>query len=206
MHFAECYSEDPLGLYHSLDSCSHWSKWRQTKLLITQLSHQCFHIYLGWTSELWSDQCLWRSTSPDLGETGSNFPWKLQECTCVHGHRHNRHIFLRGQSHFSWFFFRRKMPFPGRKFRFGRPKTNFRHFQKWKKKKGPHLFFITFLLPYPIFHLPFYHFPSFLLNFHPFPFFLSLFFPDTSAKISRSEVSGGGGALPLPVTPLLVWS
>ena len=44
----------------------------------------------------------------------------------------------------------------------------------------------------PIFHLPFYNFPSFLLNFHPFP--LVSFFPDTSAKISQSEVSEGHSA------------
>ena len=68
---------------------------------------------------------------------------------------------------------------------FGTPKTNFRRFQKWKakkakkkkKKKGPHLFLLLFILPFPIFHLPFYNFPSFLLNFHPFSlFFLSSFF------------------------------
>ena len=35
-----------------------------------------------------------------------------------------------------------------------------------------------------------------------FPFFPCLFFPDTSAKISRSQVSGGHSA-PLPVTPLV---
>ena len=50
----------------------------------------------------------------------------------------NRHIFLRGQSHFSWFFSRREMFFPGRKYsHFGTPKTNnkFPSFSKVKSKK-----------------------------------------------------------------------
>ena len=88
----------------------------------------------------------------------------LTECTKHQGR--NRHIFLRGQSHFSWFFSRREMLFPGRKFPFCRPKTNFCRFQKWKakKKKGPHLFFWRF--PASI-----SNFPPFLLNFHPFSLF-----------------------------------
>ena len=88
------------------------------------------------------------------------------------------------------------MFFPVENSHFGRPKTNFRPFQsekqkqkkqtnkqktnknknkkqtkknkKKKKKKGLHHFLQLFLLPFPIFHLPFYNFPSFLLNFHPF--------------------------------------
>ena len=36
----------------------------------------------------------------------------------------------------------------------------------------------------------------------PFPFFPCLFFPDTSAKISRSQVYGGA-LCPPPVTPLI---
>ena len=80
--------------------------------------------------------------------------------------------------------------FPLENSHFGRPKTNFRRFQKWKakkkkkKKKGPHLFSDVFLLPFPNFHL-------FFSIFTPFLFFPCLFFPNTSAKISRSEVSGG---------------
>ena len=30
----------------SHNPCYHWSKRRQTKLLITQPSHECFHVYL----------------------------------------------------------------------------------------------------------------------------------------------------------------
>ena len=45
----------------------------------------------------------------------------------------NRHIFLRGQSHFSWFFFLDvKCFFPVENSYFGRPKTNSRRFKKWK--------------------------------------------------------------------------
>ena len=32
---------------------------------------------IGWTNELQSCQCLWQSTSPDFGKTGSDFPWKV---------------------------------------------------------------------------------------------------------------------------------
>ena len=81
---------------------------------------------------------------------------------------HNRHVFLRGQSHFSWLFF------PVENFHFGRPKTNFRRFQKWKAKKKKKVLISSFYITFPtsilpIFHLPFYNFPSFLLDFHPFP-------------------------------------
>ena len=57
---------------------------------------------------------------------------------------------------------------------------------------------LLFLLPFSILHLPFFIFPSQFLP--PFPFFPCLLFPDTSAKISRSEVSGGHSA-PLPPPP-----
>ena len=75
--------------------------------------------------------------------------------------------------------------------------------KKKKKKKGPHLFLLLFLLPFPIFHLPFYNFTIFLLIFifTHFPFFPFLFFPDTSAKLSRSEVECPPA--PPPVTPLV---
>ena len=111
---------------------------------------------------------------------------------------HNRNIFLRGQSNFSWFFFPGvKCFFPVENFHFRRPKTNFSGFEKWKakkknkkkKKKGVlssnfsnfHFQFSTF--PFTIFLL-------FFSIFTPFPFFPCLFFPARSAKISRSEVSG----------------
>ena len=44
-------------------------------------------------------------------------------------------------------------------------------------------FYSVFLLPFPILHL-------FFSIFTPFIFFPCLFIPDTSAKISRSEISG----------------
>ena len=88
--------------------------------------------------------------------------------------------------------------------------------KKKKKKKGPHIFFrtfsyfhfqfflfLTFPLPFSFFSsqflplspcLPFTIFLLFISIFTPFPLFPSLFFPDTSAKISRSEVSGGHSA------------
>ena len=62
---------------------------------------------------------------------------------------------------------------------------------KSKKKKVLTSFSDVFLLPFPIFHL-------FFSIFTPFPFFPCLFFPDTSAKISRSEVSGGALCPPCP--------
>ena len=90
-------------------------------------------------------------------------------------------IFLRGQSHFSWFFSQREMLFPGRKFPFWWTKNKFMWFWKvrskknQKKKSSPHS--VTFppsILPFAIFRLPFFDFPSFLVH---FPFFsLPLFF------------------------------
>ena len=97
---------------------------------------------------------------------------------------------------------------------FGRPNTNFLRFQKWKakktktktkQKKRSSPLSVTFPTSNSNFSpslLPFHNFPSFLLNFYPFPFFPCLFFPDTSAKISWSEVSGGT-LPPPPVTPLV---
>ena len=38
---------------------------------------------VGWTHELRSCQCLWRSTSPNYRETGSHFPWKVWGSTCA---------------------------------------------------------------------------------------------------------------------------
>ena len=49
--------------------------WWQTKLWITSPS--------GRTDELQSGQCLWQSTSPNFGGTGSGFSCKVQGSTCV---------------------------------------------------------------------------------------------------------------------------
>ena len=35
------------------------------------------HIYVGWTDELWSDQCLWQSTFLDLGRTARKLHFLL---------------------------------------------------------------------------------------------------------------------------------
>ena len=114
---------------------------------------------------------------------------------------HNRHIFLRGQSHFSWLFF------PVENFHFGRPKTNFRHFQTWKekkkkkKKKGPHQLFVYY---FSYFHTS--NFPPSLLQFSFFssqfsPFSpLSPFFPVRQQKFPVRSL--WGALCPPPVTPL----
>ena len=100
-------------------------------------------------------------------------------------------FFWGGKVIFPDFFPGVKCFFPVGNSHFGRPKTNFRRFQKWKAKqqqqqqKCPHLFLITFPTSLLQFSL-------FLLNFHPLSLFsLPLFFPmNTSTKISRSEISG----------------
>ena len=77
-------------------------------------------------------------------------------------------------------------------FHFGRPKTDFCCFEKWQANKRVLSSFLIFsLLPFSIFHLPFYNFPSFLLHFPLFSIFPCLFFPGRSAEISRSEDSRG---------------
>ena len=110
----------------------------------------------------------------------------------------NRHIFLRGQSHFSLFFFPAWNAFPREKIPIlVDPKQisvvfkSEKQKKKKKKKKSPHLFLWLSYFHFQFSSFPFFNFPSFPLNFHPFPFFPSLFFPDMSAKICRSEVSGG---------------
>ena len=118
----------------------------------------------------------------------------------------NRNIFLRGQINFSWFFSRCEMLFPGRKFPFWLTQNKFQSFlksekQKKKKKKrrersSPHSSCFNFFL-----HSIFIFQPS-LSQFSFFPAPISLFslplsFPNRSAEISRSEVSGGHSA-PLP--------
>ena len=108
------------------------------------------------------------------------------------------------------------MLFPVENFHFGRPIKDFSRFGKLKSRKKGHLLILELsLLPFSIFHLPFYNFHSFLLHFPPFPFFPCLFFPGRSAEISWSEVSGGTlppPPPPPPVTPLhcrdinIIWS
>ena len=119
-----------------------------------------------------------------------------------------------GKVIFPCFFPGVKCFFPAENSHIGRPKTNSVVFKSEKQKKRSSPLIITFptsiskfppsLLQFSFFSYQFSpFFPSSLLNSPLFPVFLASFFPDTSAKISRSEVSGGGGALcPLPVTPL----
>ena len=134
--------------------------------------------------------------------------------TALENQGRNRYIFLRGIVIFPDFFPGVKCFFPAENSHFGRPKTNFRHFQKWqakkkkKKKKRVLTSFYNFsYFHFKFFHLPFYNFPSLFSIFTPFPLFPCPFFADTSAKISRSEVFGGGtlGALcPPPPSPRLL--
>ena len=95
-----------------------------------------------------------------------------------HYQERNRNIFLKGQTHFSWFFSLSEMLFPVENFHFGRPKTNFSGLKKKKKKKkksSPHFVnFYTFhfqfsTFPFTIFLLLFFFF--FFFNFHPFSLF-----------------------------------
>ena len=120
-------------------------------------------------------------------------------------HGRNRHIFLRGQSHFSWFF-----PVENSHFgHFGTPKTNFRRFQKWKakkerkkKKKSSPLFinFPTFILNFPSSLLQFCFFSSQLSPL--FPFILAFFFPIRKQKFPGQK-SLGGTLPPCPPPRLL---
>ena len=102
-------------------------------------------------------------------------------------------IFFRGgKVIFPDFFPDVKCFFPVENSNFGTPKTNFRRRQKWKAKKKKKKRVLTSFYSFSYFQFkfstfPFHQFPSLLLNFYPFSFFL----PDTSAKISRSEVSWG---------------
>ena len=83
-------------------------------------------------------------------------------------------FFWGGKVIFPEFFPGMKCFFPLENSHFGRPKTYFRRFQKWKakrKKKRSSPLFRPFLLPFTIFHVPFYNFPSFLPNFHSFSLF-----------------------------------
>ena len=118
----------------------------------------------------------------------------------------NRHIFLRGQSHFSWFFPGVKCFFPGRKFpSFTKVKS-----QK-KKKKSPHplstlLTFPTSISNFPNFPSSLLQFSTFLLQFSFFssqfyPFFhfsLPLFFPIRRQKFPGQKSREGHSASPGP--------
>ena len=114
---------------------------------------------------------------------------------------------LKGQSHFSRFFFRCEMLFPSRNFHFGTRKTNFHHFEKWKAKKKKKKKKVTLiilelnfsLLPFQfsIFPFPIFLFFSILPLFHFFP---GLIF---SRLVSRNFPvrSLWGAHCPLPPPP-----
>ena len=132
------------------------------------------------------------------------FPWQLIQVGNINLFRGVTGIFVRGQSHFSWFFSRREMFFLENPILVDPKQISLvlksEKKKKKKKKKGPQLFLQLFLLPFTIFHFPFFDFPFFLLH---FPYFACLSFPDTSA-----EVSGGHSAPcppPPPVTPLITF-
>ena len=97
----------------------------------------------------------------------------------------NRHIFLRGQSHFSWFFSRGEMFFPGRKFPFWYTQNKFPSFSKvTKKEKKKKKKVLTSFYNFSYFYFQFstFHFTIFLPFFLILPlfhFFPCLFFPNT---------------------------
>ena len=102
---------------------------------------------------------------------------------------------------FSWFFSQREIFFPVENFHFGRPKTSFSGFEKWKEKEKRKIFssFSSFHFIFKLFLSSIFNFPSSLLWYSffsspfstLFPFFPCLFFPGRSVEISRSELSGG---------------
>ena len=116
----------------------------------------------------------------------------------------NRHIFLRGQCQFYVifpdFFPGVKCYIPVENSNFGRPKTNFRRFQKWKENKK---MVLTFFYNFSYFNFQFSTFPFtifllFLSILTPFSFLLASFFPDTSAQIFQVKSLWGGHSAPLP--------
>ena len=117
----------------------------------------------------------------------------------------NRKIFLRGQSHFPDFFPTWNVFLPVGNFHFGRPKTNFSGFEKWKerggekkkkkKKSSPH--FVTF----PSSTFLFTIFLLFFSIFTPFPFFLASFFPVGQQKFPGHKSWG----ILQPPPPLRHW-
>ena len=117
----------------------------------------------------------------------------------------NRHIFLRGQSHFSWFFSRREMLFPGRKFPIlVDPKQISVVFKSEKQKKRSSPIFITFPTCISNFPPSLLQFTFFSSKFSTlFPFFLDSFFPIRQEKFSGQKSLGGTlPPCPPPVTPL----
>ena len=93
--------------------------------------------------------------------------------------------------------------FPVENSHFGRPKTNFRRFQKWKakkkkEKKSPHLVLERF--PASI-----SNFPPFLINFHPFSIFsLPIFSRYVIKNFPLRSLGGHSAPLP-PPPPLRHW-
>ena len=111
-------------------------------------------------------------------------------------------FFWGGKVIFPEFFPGVKCFFPVENFRFGRPMKSEKQKKKKKKKKG-----LSSFANFPSFHFQLSTFlfiiPSFLLH---FPLFSLSLFPDRSAKISRSEVWGGGTLpLPPPLRHCLIW-
>ena len=100
-------------------------------------------------------------------------------------------FFLGGKVTLPDFFLGVKCFFPVENFHFGRPKTNFSGFEKWGEKVLSS--FRNFsLLPFSIFHIPFYNFPSFLLHFSFFffHFFLASFSPVDQQKFPGRKSRG----------------
>ena len=148
------------------------------------LTLMVFNLFL---SSVWMPQQHRNTWQPILSKTHCKSVSKCRQ-GC------NRHIYLRGQSHFSWFFSRLKIPI------LVDPKPIFVVFKSEKQKKKV----LTTFYNLSYFHFQFSTFPfTIFLPFYSIftPFCPCLFFPDTSAKISRSEISGGHSA-PLPVMPL----
>ena len=126
----------------------------------------------------------------------------MSTCTAMQGR--NRNFFLRGQSHFSWFFPGVNSFFPVENFHFGTPKTNFHRFEKWKeekkkkkkKKSSPHCG------TFSSFHFQFSTFPFTIFSiFPPFcTFFLAAFFPIGQQKFPSQKSLGGT----LPPSPHLL--
>ena len=128
---------------------------------------------------------------------------------------------------FSWFFSQREFFSPVENFHFGRPKTSFSGFEKWKakkkkkkkkkrkkkkekKRKKKNLLLIFLLIislsNFSSFHFQFSIFPFtiFLLFFSIFlPFFLASFFPVGQQKFPGQKFLGGTMPPAPPVTPLL---
>ena len=114
----------------------------------------------------------------------------------------NRKVFLRGQSHFSWFFSRREMLFSRKKISIlVDPKQILVILKSDKKKKKKKKKKKVLSSQMPIFNFPlslyFDNFPSFPLNFHPLSLFntLAAFFRVGQQKFPGQK-SRGGGSLP----------